>query len=335
MKNLEKILEIIDKKLYTEYDRLVQDLTKKVYSCINEALAIDNGIYTNHDKEHFDLVIEQAGHLLNAEKILEIVYKQNDIKQLSCDEKKDFFFLNSMELFILLCSIRVHDIGLVIDRANHSTNVLYTISMLTIELRTHVKQLITEISGAHTGKDDTGSKDKIFNLPKDKNVNSIPIRPQILAAIVRFSDELEEGTNRTNNTMIIFEKVQETNIVFHKYSLSLADLSINIEEQRIILTFYILETETEIYIKPDGEKVTLLEEIYNRLQKLEQERKYFHRFLCNTRSIEQIECNIIITDEHSNPTDNISVSTFETYPKIEEYGLLRLKEYNEGKKNDN
>ncbi len=334
MKDLEKILEIIDNTLFKEYDRLVQDLEKKVYSCINEVLAIENGIYTNHDKEHFDLVVEQAGHLLNAKKILEIVYKQNDIRQLSCDVKKDFFFLNSMELFILLCSIRVHDIGLIVNRENHSTNVLYTISMLNIEIKPHIKQLIAEISGAHTGEDNNGSKDKIFNLPKDKNVNSTPIRPQMLAAIVRFSDELEEGTNRTNNTMIIFDKVKTTNIIFHKYSLSLSDLSINTEEQRIILTFYVLETETEIYTKPNKDKVTLLEEIYNRLQKLEQERKYFHRFLCNSLSIEKIECYITITDKHSNPVDSISVSTFETYPEIEEYGLSRLKEYNEDKKND-
>lgn len=335
MKNLEEILSIIDNKLFNEYTRLVQDLETKVYSCINEALAIDNGIYTNHDKEHFDLVVEQAGYLLNAEKILEIVYKQNDIKQLSFDEKKVFFFLNSMELFILLCSIRVHDIGLIVDREHHSTNILYTISMLNIEIKAHIKQLIAEISSAHTGKTLDGSKDKICNLLKDTKVNSASIRPQVLAAIVRFSDELEEGTNRTNNTMIIFEKVQETNIVFHKYSLSLSDLSINTDERRIILTFYILETEKEIYTKPNKDQVTLLEEIYNRLQKLEQERKYFHRFLCSTLSIEKIECKILITDEYSNPIDNISVSTFETYPEIEEHGLARLKEYNEDKKNDN
>lgn len=326
LRDLEKILQVVDEDLFNKYSKLVDELTEKVYKNINESLAISYGIYTNHDKEHFDKVVEQAGYLLNAEKILQVVYKEKDIPKLDCTEKTIFFFLNSMELFVLLCSIRVHDIALLIDRENHSSNIVYTISILNIDLDRSIKNIISEISGAHTGETKNNSKDKISELKKLESIRSQKIRPQMLAAIVRFADELEEGYHRTSQSKLTAGKVEPKNIVFHKYSLSITDLSINHDDNKVILTFEIDDTENEVYEKPDGKKVTLLEEIYNRLQKLEQERKYFHRFLCNSMSIEGIESKIHFRDVYANLGEYISVNTGETYPSINNHGLEKLEE---------
>ena len=51
MNDLEKVLEIIDNNLYSKYKKLVDELEDKVYPNINESLAVDYGIYTNHNKE--------------------------------------------------------------------------------------------------------------------------------------------------------------------------------------------------------------------------------------------------------------------------------------------
>lgn len=333
LEDLEKVLQAIDKELFDKYSKLVDDLTKKVYNNINEALAASYGIYTNHGKEHFDKVIEQAGYLLSVEKILQVVYKEKDIKKLDCADKTTFFFLNSMELFVLLCSIRVHDIALLIDRENHSSNVVYTISILNIDVDRSIKHIISEISGAHTGETKDNSKDKISELKKLESIKSQKIRPQMLAAIVRFADELEEGYHRTSQSKLTTGKVEPKNIVFHKYSLSITDLSINHDDNKVILTFEIDSAENEVYEKPNGKKVTLLEEIYDRLQKLEQERKYFHRFLCNSMSIEGIESKIHFRDKNANLWDTISTKTGETYPNIDEHGLSELqKRINKDKK---
>lgn len=325
LKDLEKILQEIDKELFDKYTSLVKELTQKVYKNINESLAVKNGIYTNHDKKHFDQVVEQAGYLLQAEKMLEIVYKEKDLNKFSCEEKEKFFFLNTLELFILLCSIRVHDIALLIDREEHSSNIIYTINLLNIDIERSIKKIIAEISGAHTGVTQNQTKDKINELDKLTTIRSKKIRPQVLAAIVRFSDELEEGEHRTSSTNLLTNKIRKENIVFHKYSLSIIDLSVDHDGNRISITFEIDEDEREEYIKPNGDKVTLLKEIYLRLQKLEQERKYFHRFLCNAMSIEFIESKIFFRDKYANIGNPIIAKTGDTYPGLDEYGLNELK----------
>ncbi len=213
-----------------------------------------------------------------------------------------------------------------INREDHSSNVIYTVSILNIDLPKSIKQIISDISGAHTGKTMSDSKDKINELDKLTTIKSKEIRPQMLAAIVRFSDELEEGEHRTSETKLTTGAVETNNIVFHKYSLSITDLSINHLENKISLVFEIHNTEKELYEKPNGDKVTLLEEIYNRLQKLEQERKYFHRFLCSSLSIEKIESQICFIDKFSNIDKSISINTGETYPSLNDYGLEELKE---------
>lgn len=325
MNDLEKVLEIIDNNLYSKYKKLVDELEDKVYPNINESLAVDYGIYTNHNKEHFDLVIEQAGHILKVKEILQIVYKENDIEKLNTEERKKFFFLNSLELFILLCAIRVHDIGLIIDRENHATNILYTMSILKIDnISNVVKQVISKIATAHTGSKE-GEKDTIKILDKMIAIKNQYVRPQTLAAILRFSDELEEGEHRTSLTNIITGKIKDENIVFHKYSLSLIDLSINHNEYCLTLQFEIEEKENKIYKKPNGKEVKLIEEIYNRLQKLEVERKYFHRFMCNSLSIEKIHSKINFKDEYGNYNKEILVTTMDTYPSVESHGLEDLK----------
>lgn len=325
LKDLEYILQIMDQDLFQKYSFLVNELENKVYNEINEILAIENGIYTNHDKRHFDLVIEQAGYLLQAEKILKLVNNQSDKNKFDCDELKTFFFLNNFELFILLCSIRVHDIALIINRKDHSTNITYTMSILNIEIKSAVKKIIAKISGAHTGKSINHDKDKISDLAKMEMSGSQHYRPQVLAAIVRFADELEEGEHRTCATKIKANKIDPKNIIFHKYSLSLIDLSIDHEESCIKVEFEVPITEIEIYEKPNGEKVTLLQEIYNRLQKLEVERKYFQRFLCNFFSIETVKAKISFVDEHSNIVEEVLCKTGDNFPKIEEFGLEELK----------
>ena len=325
LKDLEKILQEIDKELFDKYISLVNELEQKVYKNINESLAVEYGIYTNHDKKHFDRVVEQAGYLLQAEKILQIVYKEKDLNKLSCEEKERFFFLNSFELFILLCSIRVHDIALLVNREDHSSNIIYTTNLLNIEIERSIKKIIAEISGAHTGITQNQTKDKINELDKLTTIRSKKIRPQVLAAIVRFSDELEEGEHRTSSTNLLTEKIKKENIVFHKYSLAITDLSVDHDGSRISITFEIDENEREEYIKPNGDKVTLLKEIYLRLQKLEQERKYFHRFLCNAMSIESIESKIFFRDKYANLSSPVIAKTGDTYPGLDEYGLNELK----------
>lgn len=325
LKDLEKILQEIDKELFDKYTSLVNELAQKVYNNINESLAVKYGIYTNHDKKHFDRVVEQAGYLLQAEKILQIVYKEKDLNKFSYEEKERFFFLNTLELFILLCSIRVHDIALLIDREKHSSNIIYTTNLLNIDIEGSIKKIIAEISGAHTGMAQNQTKDKLNELDKLTTIRSKKIRPQVLAAIVRFSDELEEGEHRTSSTNLLTKKIKKENIVFHKYSLAITDLSVDHDGSRISITFEIDEHEKEEYMKPNGDKVTLLKEIYLRLQKLEQERKYFHRFLCNAMSIEFIESKIFFRDEYANLGNPIIAKTGDTYPGLDEYGLNELK----------
>ena len=126
--------------------------------------------------------------------------------------------LTPYESYLLLLAAHIHDVGNVTgrdDHEKHAKDTLFQMEAAYVGSDTVEKRMIYDIAMAHGGRTSPdGSKDTIRALPHDG-------RTKMLAAILRFADELADDNTRTSP----FIKQQVTTVapsstVYHMYAVS-------------------------------------------------------------------------------------------------------------------
>ena len=267
------------------YSHLTGALREHVYPFVNAGLAClskSPGIYTDHGPEHFDEVVRYAGLLLS-------VPSGGAIKE-----------LRPYEIYLLLCAIRLHDAGNIDGREEHERRVAAMLYRYggSIGLDPAETKLIVEIAEAHGGKTPAGSKDTIGALPVDETpVAAIACRPRQVAALVRFADEICEHSTRAARHHIAANSLPAENKLFHLYAASVTaahcaparcfrlHLAIN--------TKYLLEP---YLLPPDGhgvrEEKYLVDDVLDRISKLDRERRYCNQFLAPTLQTDELDIHV-------------------------------------------
>lgn len=249
---------------------------------ITEILDEDKIIFLNkHGPDHIAKVCEKAHEILK------------------CFNGR---YPNGYETFFLLCSISVHDVGNLFGRANHEKRIGGMIDSAcanviddSIERRT-----IARIAGVHGGKIN-GSKDTIAFLKGTDTINNLEVREQMLAAVVRFADELADDSTRAIYPAMKAGILGGASEIYHVYSSKLHTVKLqqnpitNVWE--VVLRFEIDEDTAKKRFQKGKETTYLLDEIYVRTMKMEQERRYCMRFLRPYCMIESI--NVEITIDHN------------------------------------
>ena len=170
------------------------------------------------------------------------------------------------ELYILMCAIVVHDIGNIHGREGHEEDIE---KILSQEKNHHLipdtneRRTICRIARTHGGAYN-GSKDTISALKEIAPLNGFMIRERLLAAILRFSDELADDYTRADSTAMENGLVEGASRIYHQYSKSLHTV-----------------------------------EIYDRTIKMERERRYCMRFMHRYIPIDKIHVNVEINDSEN------------------------------------
>ncbi len=191
-------------------------------------------------------------------------------------------YLSGYEIFFLLLSIHFHDVGNILGREEHEEKIMTIFETLgdKIPLGTVEKRLIIDIAQAHGGDID-GDRDTIGHLENETYINAIKIRPSLLAAILRYSDEIADDKNRASEFLLNVGAIPPDNQIFHQYSLSLEPPVIDGATLR--LEYNISEEHVKEKIKKNNSFEYLYDEILSRLQKglceLEYCRKYSLDFI--------------------------------------------------------
>jgi hypothetical protein len=152
---------------------------------------------------------------------------------------------------------------------------------------------IYEIASSH------GGKDKISKLDGGEiHVLEQPIRPQLLASILKFSDELAENSSRADRYNLLFKNIPDTSKLYHEYALALDSVIIKANEREVYMYFVVDEDKLcNKYKKVINGKTTetyLIDEIYLRTLKTHYERLYCMRFMRPLINIDRIRVNIKI-----------------------------------------
>jgi hypothetical protein len=237
----------------------------------------------NHGPGHVEKVIEKASEIL--------------IEFPKCK-------LNAYEGYLLLCAIQFHDIGNIFGREEHEKKIKEIMEQKCKQiLRDRPERiLIAKIAMVHGGLINN-DRDTIKYLKEDQLMFAQPVNERLLAAILRFSDELADDYTRADKNALEMDSLPEESKMYHKYSETLhsVKLEINPENKKhcVRLEFDFDASDAFKIFKKNGIDIYLLDEIYNRTLKMERERRYCMRFLRPNISIEQIRVGISIQNPKS------------------------------------
>lgn len=236
-----------------QYFRFEETMNQKYHPNVNLGAAIaGDGLLTDHGVNHIKSVISHAQSIL-----------------------VDPMQLSGYELYLLLISIHFHDVGNILGRDKHEEKIADIIEKMgdSLPLDTAEKGFVTAIATAHGGYAD-GNKDTIHAINiVDETYDSVQIRCKLLAAILRFADEISDDLGRAASPEI---PIPVPNQAYHEYSKALDPVSI--KGETIKFQFRVQYDLTQKKIGKNGKKVYLYDEILNRLAKCMRELEYCKKY---------------------------------------------------------
>jgi hypothetical protein len=246
-----------------------------------------DGLLTDHGVDHIQMVMRNAYLLL-----------KDKFRRKLTDNIVDR--LNGSEVFILLMATHLHDVGNIYGREEHERKIFDVISEIgdrwTLDTaETLVIEAIATAHGGHAG-DDTQDKDTLCLLNREDYLGNIPIRPALLASILRFADELSDDNTRANRFLNNAGVVLDKNKIHHEYSCSLSPITITGNVVAYKYFIGIDKTHNKIPLG-NGENAYLYDEILKRLKKCLCELEYCRKYADGLISITTLNAIVNIMPE--------------------------------------
>ena len=284
---------------WDRYRALLGYLRTAIYPHINAGLAClskSPGIYTDHGPDHFDEVIRYAGNLIDPS-----------------FDPDGTGAIDPYDLFLLLSAIRLHDAGNLDGRENHekrAINILKEAGAAACPDDDEAS-LIAHIAEAHGGRTASGDRDTIGALNERYGMGAVKCRPQLVAAIVRFADEICEHLGRASTHHLDAGTLPPQNQLFHLYSRgvkqALVDRDAKSFELRLVFDAASLRDRypTPKHCPEQPDEKFVLDDAFDRIEKLDAERIYCNRFLTPELRTESLVIKLDIT--RSKPAGNQSI----------------------------
>ena len=248
-------------ELASAYEQTKSKLQQQVY----ENIRGKEPDLSDHGTKHVSNVQRNAIRLLSDDGIIRVI--------------------SGIEMYCLGMFILFHDVGNIRGREDHHNNVAEVFDDIRGNEGSvlHEKMLVVKATRAHTGTAQDGSCDTLKEVTEIDHLEGEPVRLRQLAAILRFADELAEGPQRTSEFMRKKNLYRSESRKFHDYASS-TNILIDRQKSRIAITYNI-----KINVDKSDELRNFLSFIFERIQKLNQERqyaRYYSEFLAPFKSTE-------------------------------------------------
>jgi hypothetical protein len=294
---------------YIRYTAIADYLNANVHPLVNQGATANSGRrgpkkpavpvwLTDHGPEHIATVIRRASDLVCSP---------------DCQ-------LSPYEAYLLLLAIHFHDVGNLYGREEHErriTDVMQQIPPILIGEDTFEQRLIRDIAMVHGGTvPGTSNKDTISGLKYTRNAGANQPRVRLLAAVLRFADELADDHTRTSRFLLNGELVAPNSEVYHLYADRLQSVAVDMAHHLVDLNFEINQSVAAKKLRKLRGRTYLFDEILARTLKMHSEHVYCSRFMRPTIHIEQIRVQVkICTDDYMTELESISYSMMESgYP---------------------
>jgi hypothetical protein len=206
-----------EKNYVSYYKSFKSFLDREIHPEIKPVMSREKtAMYLNdHSEKHVAMVIQKATYLLYG------LSARNE--------------LTPYEAFILLSAIQIHDAGHVVNakRETHAIDTNKIIQELDKNSITALeKKLIFDIAKAHSGKND------LIGIQSQENIISeYTVRFRLLAAILRFADELADGKDRASNYLLSIEKIPTESKIYHTFSSCLDSFKVDSQRHEVCMSF--------------------------------------------------------------------------------------------------
>jgi hypothetical protein len=271
---------------HQRYLAIEQYLDAHVHRVVNQgATANDGGWLTDHGPDHITTVIRRAS-------------------EFALPKDASDPFLSPYEVFILLLAIHFHDVGNIFGRKLHErkiNEVMHAMGGTLLGSDTGELRLICNIATAHGGYVDAEETDKdtIGPLRRQWPAQTKGPRAQLLAALLRFADELADDYTRTSRFLLESGILPPKSEVYHVYADRLREVKIQPQDNLVQIRFELTASDVQRkFGKGDGQ-VYLFDEIAARAIKLHYEHVYCSRFLVPYVLIDTIAVTINISSDIS------------------------------------
>jgi hypothetical protein len=258
------------------YAALASNLEPLHREVTTTANRLDGGYLTDHGPDHIRKLISRISDLLSAGE--------------GC--------ISAYEAYVLLCAAQVHDVGNIFGRDKHEEKSWQIMerNRATLPPDTIEQRLIYDIAKAHGGD----RKDKLSDMPRTYDIAQTTVRPQLLAAILKFADELAEDSERAARYTAQLGLLGGSEI-FHEYALALQNVSIDGPSREVRFRFEMpVSRAIRTFTKGSAgamSDVYLLDEIFKRTMKCHCERMYCSRFMRSVVDLTAVAVNIAVTNE--------------------------------------
>lgn len=304
---------------FERFRRIDEYLNAEVHPVVNQGSAMDEASVrrlwlTDHGPDHISTVIDRASKLL-------FVGDSRDC------------VLSPYEAYLLLTAIHFHDVGNVYGREEHEKRVrrvMAHIDPALIGSDSIEKRLIQNIALAHGGLID-GNKDTIGSLPGPTTQGP---RVRLLAAVLRFADELAEDHTRTKRFLVTDQLLRERlggSEAYHLYADRLRRVIVQPADATIRLHFEINVDLIRNRVQKDDGSIFLFDEIVARSLKLYREHVYCTRFMQPFVHFSAVEIKIsFCSEDYMEELDSVTFRMQERgYPATSNDLLLLCPELNE------
>jgi hypothetical protein len=281
---------------FNRYREVKQIIARDYYNSTAAGLSLSGERFTLHSIDHVDQVIRQAGHLIGL---------GTDVRDPAYEKLEPF------ELFVLLYAILLHDAGNARGREGHERApraILRGLGQMS-GLDDVEQHLVASIAQAHGGTTATGGKDTITDIIKEpvSRIANRPVRGRRLAALVRFADELSEDSRRADPEAVrgdfrLFpEKASVPESVIHNMYCQLINTWIDYPGRSLSIGFRVhkqyLNLRYPILHEKRRNEIFLVDYIAQRMNKLEQERRYYNRFTADFIAYDRCRITLQIVDD--------------------------------------
>jgi len=266
------------KEFYHIYFATKSILQKHYYPFIKDA----NPYYTDHGIGHINRILNRLYSLLKDHLLIKEETTPYPSASIMRDDRASKM-LNVYELYLLMCSVLWHDIGNLYKRSHHEKNInRYFEKAKNFLHDENSSEWIEKIAEAHSG---SNTIETIIDV-ESKYEKGIPYYPRFLAALLRFSDELDEDKER------IGEKLYKELPLGKKayWFFCKCNDSIHLEEEgdfkiiKVVFESKMLKHELFQKLGKESstgsvEEVVGIEEYSRRINKINDERKYCSLYL--------------------------------------------------------